>query len=527
MPNTKFTYFFYFLGIVLLLFVLLLKNSNGSQICIEQMAYFLAMQSQENTQLSQDFLAEYVNNQPFDEHFLLSKITAYVCEIAAPTTVMFSLFVLLLLSTLIAMIGLASVFLKSIYLRFGAVALFLYYFSASIIENQHWFSLEIRGIHFAHLFGVGSLYFFFQKKWGGTLIFCVLMSLFHPTSGFVLGLVEILTALCFTFQFHHLKPEKDIFRLVPIQNIRNLRFFFLILLLFSLIGNFWLEAQMGYVPTTEINSLLFSHIFQFQRPEHYLISHFSLYQLLISLILSTLAFAYFRTLHLQHEISIGIFFVLIGFFGCVVTAIGSQVFENYFITHLQWYSIYDYLRFLGLIAALCFVEHLIERFAGKYGRFFAQPITWTQIAVLSVSNGIAFYYYQKQAPNINDEIAICHKANELTPTQALFAYPAEIKNFIPMAKRAAYLHFFCEIYQPQIVKHWAERVQTLHQVSPEKQPFAKTLQLKENYKFTTNQQILALYEKGITHFITFASENPQHARLLAANQTYKLYQIIP
>lgn len=275
---------------------------------------------------------------------------------------------------------------------------------------------------------------------------------------------------------------------------------------------------------------LFKILFEFRHPHHFIFSAFPKLKTAVFFFLVILSVYFFS------KRSATLFqFVFIGLAGVLAYVIAVEGLQNIFIGNFQFYKITQWMKFLGVVAAIGLFEQILKTkplFLNQF-RFEKSALFITSLLCWLVILNFNEYLPYKVPFQIfglkekDDVISICGKIKDVTPKESVFIQPFDNTELKYYAQRSSYVEFKANVRNKTFVQQWHERVKEVFGVdaSMEVKGFALQKTADNNYYHLSAQKISQLKAKGVTHLLTQKEFPPCTGSLILSNNTYEVYQL--
>lgn len=380
--------------------------------------------------------------------------------------------------------------------------------------------------------GIWGLYAFLKEKYAHSLIFFFFATLFHPLSGFQPGLV-ILGVL-----FVNILREYTPFKQGRLSI--NLSKTILYTLFYFCTAGLWLvllKYTLDHSATGGNPHDLYNIIFKFRTPHHHLPFSYPIWAYALLSFLIWAAFSYAVNGKYDHLA----FFLAITFVGAIIYTIGVELFENSLIGAFQWFKMTIWVKFLGVVCIFATMETFLRKMGGIYASISQFPVPFfidlVATSILIFFSWVIILFVPEILPwKVNYDlfgkqykndlvIDICLKAKQLTDENAVFVHPLNMTELQYYGERSCYVDWKAFPRHPFWVRKWGERIEEVYGLSYQYPPKNKIAYADTFYKNLNINKLSELSQKGVTHFITFATANVEGMELLAENKEYKLYKI--
>lgn len=275
------------------------------------------------------------------------------------------------------------------------------------------------------------------------------------------------------------------------------------------------------------NEQLFSILFEFRHPHHFIFSTFSKLKIAVFLILSFIGLVYFF-----RKSSTLFYFIAVGLLGVIVYAVITDVFHTIFIANFQFYKATQWIKLLGVIALFAYIEGMI----GEYKNF-KLPL-WLERGKLTAGTVICFtiiIFFADKLPykvpyqilglkERDDAITICEAIKANTVKDAVFVQPFDDTALKYHAQRSSYVEFKANVRHKAFVGEWYNRIQQVYGISAHEGKSGFALRGKADTVFC-KQTGTALRKLGITHVLTKKGCGIVQGTLILQNNTYAVYQL--
>ena len=475
------------------------------------------------------FLSTIVSIVPNERWTFVHLLALWACKLELWT---FILHFICSISLLRGMEKIASLYIKNDYVVWLSILITtLVLYNKNLGGNELYYHYLVPG-GMSKAIGIWGLYAFLKEKYFQSLVFFFLATLFHPLSGFQPGLVVI--AVLFANVIREYTPFKQGNLSVNVsKTLQYTLFYFGTAGLWLILLKYKLDhSAIGGNPQD-----LFNIIFRFRTPHHHLPFSYPIWAYTLLTILIWAAFSY----SVKEKYDQLAFFLVITFVGGIVYIIGVELLESPLIASLQWFKMTIWVKFLGVVCVLAALETFLRQMGGKYLAFFNFKVPFfidlvaTSILILFSWVTIVFvpeilpwkvHYDLLDKQYKNDlVIDICLKAKQLTAENAVFVHPLNMTELQYYGERSCYVDWKAFPRHPFWVQKWGERIEEVYGLSYEYPPKNKNAYADTFYKNLNISRLSQLSEKGVTHFITFATANVEGMELLAENKEYKLYKI--
>lgn len=286
-----------------------------------------------------------------------------------------------------------------------------------------------------------------------------------------------------------------------------------------------LQAKSG--EGTLSNEQLFSILFEFRHPHHFIFSTFSKLKVAVFFLLSIIGLVYFF-----RKSSTLFYFIAAGLLGVVVYAVITDVFHTIFIANFQFYKVTQWIKLLCVIAAFAYIESRI----GEYKNF-KLPV-WLERSKLIAGTVICFtviIFFADKLPykvpyqilglkERDDAINICEQIKQVTPKDAVFVQPFDDTALKYHAQRSSYVEFKANVRHKAFVGEWYKRVQQVYRISVEREKSGFALRSVADINFC-HADVAKLKGLGITHILTKKDCPLPQGTLILQNNTYAVYQL--
>lgn len=275
---------------------------------------------------------------------------------------------------------------------------------------------------------------------------------------------------------------------------------------------------------------VFSILFQFRHPHHFIFSAFGKLKTVVFFALGITALVFYGLR------SSKIFqFVLIGLVGVVVYAIAVDVFHIIFVANFQFYKVTGWIKFFGVVAALGLLEEVFNwqtvlarmRSLQTAGMVLGIACCWVVIIKFNTAlpYRVPFQFFGMK--NSDEMIDICRQINAVTPANAVFIQPFENTELKFYARRSSYVEFKANVRNKAFIKQWAGRINEVYNVGPESdiKGFALESAADSFYYAMSAERLLQLKCEGVTHLLTKKEYKPATGNLILVNSAYAVYQL--
>lgn len=302
-----------------------------------------------------------------------------------------------------------------------------------------------------------------------------------------------------------------------------------LILPFSLTAGVWLLSIL-YGKSGAANIApkeYFEILFEFRHPHHFIFATFSKAKILVYITLTCFALFYFSQRSKQ------LFrFVLVSTTGLVFYIVSTDVFQVEFIANFQFYKVTQWVKFMGVLAAVGFLFSHLPKLTVS---FTTQRLLLFMGALLVVTVTIFFRSHLPYSVPfqvavfklMDDKIEIAEQIRGLTPLEAVFIQPFDNTELKFYSQRSSYVEFKANVRHRAYVGEWYKRISEVYGVSYKDKLKGFELSQHANLYFNklSAQQLKELKQKGVTHMLTTRNQPPAIGKLVAANTTYAVYKL--
>lgn len=275
------------------------------------------------------------------------------------------------------------------------------------------------------------------------------------------------------------------------------------------------------------NEQLFSILFEFRHPHHFIFSTFSKLKVAVFFTLSGIGLLYF------YRRSTALFyFIATGLAGVIIYAVITDIFHTIFIANFQFYKVTQWMKLLGVIAVFAYLESLI----GEY-KTFRLPV-WLERSKLIAGTAMCFaiiVFFADKLPykvpyqilglkERDDAITICQQIKAVTPKEAVFVQTFDDTALKFYGQRSSYVEFKANVRHKSFVGEWYNRIQQVYGISGKagKSGFALRDEADTNF---CNAEVVRLKGLGVSHILTKKDCPLPQGILILQNNTYAVYQL--
>ncbi len=278
------------------------------------------------------------------------------------------------------------------------------------------------------------------------------------------------------------------------------------------------------------NEELFKILFEFRHPHHFIFSSFSKGKMVVFILLAVASIFFFlnRSKTLFQ-------FIVVGLAGVIVYAFCVDGLHNVFIGNFQFYKITQWMKFLGVVACIGYLERVINAKREQLMIFKYEGVVLLASAILCWCVILNFnQYLPYKVPfqifslkEKDDMISICEKIKEATPKESLFIQPFDNTELKYFAQLSSYVEFKANVRNKLFVKQWYSRLEEVFGFSKagSLSGFNMQQQADKRYYNLDISTISELKGKGVTHILTRKEFPPPTGSLILQNNTYAVYQL--
>lgn len=283
-------------------------------------------------------------------------------------------------------------------------------------------------------------------------------------------------------------------------------------------------------PADVTDSDIFSILFQFRHPHHFIFSSFPKFKVLVFAFLSLVSLFYFS------QKSKALFqFIAISITGVVFYILATDVWQQISIANFQFYKVTVWIKFLGVVAFFGLAEEYFPLTLQKLASFryeiplLVGGVVSSWLVILFFSYLLPYHVpFQIFVLKQKDEmISICQQIKQTTAADAVFIQPFDNTELKFYAQRSSYVEFKANVRNRLFVKQWAARIEEVFGVNPGDTVKGFALRTKaDNFFYNlSTAQLNRLKEKGVTHVLTSLDTKPETGKLVLRNNTYAVYQL--
>ncbi len=277
------------------------------------------------------------------------------------------------------------------------------------------------------------------------------------------------------------------------------------------------------------NADLFKVLFEFRHPHHFIISQFPKLKMLVFFGLTAFGLAFYS----KRSATILRFFGVC-ILGILIYAVATDVFHFIFIANFQFYKVTQWMKFLGVVAAIGLLEpRLVSIYILSDWRFdkaalvMAAVLSW--VIILGFGSSLPYHvpYQIFGLKEKEDMINICEQIQKETPKDAVFIQPFDNSELKFYAQRSSFIEFKANVRHKCFVGEWYRRVQMVFDVSAADGAKGFALQQKadEHYYTLTLHELAILQQEGVTHMLVKKDQHPHAGSLILSNNTYAVYKL--
>lgn len=273
------------------------------------------------------------------------------------------------------------------------------------------------------------------------------------------------------------------------------------------------------------NHELFSILFQFRHPHHFIFSSFPLKKTLVFSALGITSVWYFSSR------STTIFrFLIISLTGLVIYIIAVDVFHLVFIGNFQFYKLTQWIKFLGVVAVAALLSGLFRLAALQFEKScitIATICVWIFIIVFhrTLPYQVPFQLFDMKKED--ELISICQEVQCQTPIDAVFIQPFENTELKFYGQRSSYVEFKANVRNRRFVGEWYHRLKQVYQIDTQTEVKGFELQTLANNHFyhLTADELIKLKAAGVTHVLTRKEFPMASGAIIISNNSYAVYQL--
>ncbi|HLP20647.1 MAG TPA: DUF6798 domain-containing protein [Chitinophagales bacterium] len=428
-------------------------------------------------------------------------------------------FILHLLTTVVLVLGLEKLarrFIKNKYVAWLSILIALIPLNDFTLGNVELYSDCFQASALAVAIVVWALNLFLDKKY---LAASVLMS--AATFIQLLEGLDVMMVLCVILFIAAIKREVSWKGLLGFVSV------------YAFTGGVYLIfvfIQKNVATSAFCEKDIFSILFQFRHPHHFLFSAFPLGKTIVFFLLCALSILFFALRSRQL-----LFFVLISLAGIIVYALSVDGLHNVFIGNFQFYKITQWIKFLGVVACLGLFAEIIEKHTALwhtlkgelYLLILAIAACWVLVLNFSTSLPYSVPFQLFGMKQSDDMIDICLRIKQETPPDAVFIQPFENTELKFYAQRSSYVEFKANVRNKAFVCDWAYRIQQIYGVGPGMgiNGFALQQEADKDFYALEGEWIETIKRDGVSYILTRKDSQPAFGNLLLSNNTYEVYKL--
>lgn len=307
------------------------------------------------------------------------------------------------------------------------------------------------------------------------------------------------------------------------------KFLSLHVLYFSTAGIYLVLILLGKssVPSTLTNTTLFTILFEFRHPHHFIFSTFPLFNKLLFVGTTCAGLIYFYL----HRSPLFYFF-LFGTIGLPIYIVATDYFHFIPIANFQFYKVTEWMKVLGILSAV----GLLFNFVPTFNTIKPSIIAVCALVVVGLSFGSIYANaslfktnYQFGTKSFEQpEIDIARKAQKCTPIDAVFVVPFAANEFKFWSERSSFIEFKANVRNKQFVGEWYRRIGEVYGVDTTDPHlgFEKHWTADRVYRERANSEFCLQWKReGISHILIDERLTNPLLTLLDSNTRYYIYKI--
>ena len=427
-----------------------------------------------------------------------------------------TMFCLHFLTTVTLLLGLkkvASYFMSSFPAWMGIIISVLL-LNDKALGNVDLYTPSIQATDVACAIIVWAMVAFLQKRYWRFLILMITATFIH-----VLEALDVM--LLFSTM---LIIETLVYKRMSIATFLSLH-----VLYFSSAGIYLVLILLGKssVPSTLTDSTLFTILFEFRHPHHFIFSTFPLFNKLLFVGTTCAGLVYF---YLQR--SPLFYFFMFGFLGVLVYIFATDYMHFIPIANFQFYKVTQWMKVFGILSAV----GLLFNFLPTFNAIKPSIIAVCAIVVIGFTFGSVYANvsplkakYQFGTKSFEQpEIDIARKANRCTTNDAVFVVPFAANEFKFWSERSAFIEFKANVRNKQFVGEWYRRIGEVYGVDTTDPHlgFEKHWTADRVYRERANSEFCLQWKReGVSHILIDEHLSNPLLTLLDSNARYYIYKI--
>ncbi len=292
------------------------------------------------------------------------------------------------------------------------------------------------------------------------------------------------------------------------------------------------QKSIGTFSTSHLlsPSETFKVMIEFRHPHHFIFATFSKGKIAVYAFLTVVALIYFFRQSKQ------LFrFVLLSTIGLLIYIIATDIFHLLFIADFQFYKVTQWVKFLGVVAALGFVSDYLWK---KEDYQFPKVMEQTLLAFGGAASFVIIIFFHSHLPYTvpyqlfgmkqqEDILRICESIQTATPPDAVFIQPFENTELKFYAQRSSYVEFKANVRHKAYVAQWYDRIQEVFGVNDEMklQGFKLQQRADEHFYHLSSEELQKLKQQGVGYILTQKEYPPALGKLILENNSYAVYQL--
>jgi len=496
--------FFSFLFMAVLLLLLTIKFGYefgyNDQVELLPYSYYLAHQQF----YTHDFFIQGLHASLPNERTVMASVLLPFIDNIAWWNIVFHIATSLLLFA--GLLRLATLLSGSLFIAMLAVAISLVVLNDYGIGNNEVWTASFQASNLAAAIIVWCFYFYAKQYNTIAFLLLAVASIIQPLEGLNVFFGMVAFSLYNWRKTKHIQP-KVVFAIALYLLTAGV----FMLLLFMAKSN----AQSS-INSTE----LFSILFLFRHPHHFIFSEFPIHKIAATFLLGMAAATLF--FHQYTQLS---FWIVLGLVGILIYALFTDVLHFIPVANFQFYKVAQWIKFFGVVAMAkwlhsFWVVHFSERRLAALG--VAAFLVILAFAFKNINSKQSLFWHGDA-----DMVAICKQIEIETPVQAVFIQPFENTELKWFGKRSSYVEFKANVRNKQFVGEWYRRLQEVYGITANDGVKGFALQQKANYNFShlNLQQLQHLKQEGVTHLLTFSSVKIDSLQPILQNNSYAVYQL--
>jgi hypothetical protein len=427
-----------------------------------------------------------------------------------------TLFCLHLLTTVTLLLGLRKVasFYMSTFPAWLGILVSVFVLNDKALGNVDLYTPSVQATDVACAIIAWAMVAFLRKRYWLFLILMIAATFIHVLEALDVMLLFSSILLLYTLMYKRMSFTK---------------FFSLHALYFSTAGIYLVLILLGKssVPSTLSNSTLFTILFEFRHPHHFIFSTFPLFNKLLFVGTTGAGLVYF---YLQR--SPLFYFFLFGCIGIIAYIIATDCFHFIPIANFQFYKVTQWMKVLGILSAVGLLFNFIPTFNA------VKPSIIAVCAIVVIVFSFGSIYTNTSPFKVNyqfgaklfvqPEIDIARKAKQCTAIDAVFVVPFATNEFKFWSERSAYIEFKANVRNKQFVGEWYRRIGEVYGVDTTDLHlgFEKHWTADRVYRERANSEFCLQWKReGVSHMLIDEHLTNPLLTLLDSNARYYIYKI--